>query len=439
MIVWATVEPGVVRAMAYYIMLIAGVSTLLFNGNPLLRYDGYYFLADLLEIPNLASRASAQLGCVLRRWVLGLHDTPSVAATSAEARWLVVYGIASFAYRQLVLVVIITMVAAWSKELAIGLGVWWLAGQLVYPAARAVRRLGQESLAQSARGRALAGGATAVLVVAASLSVPVPLTTRADGVMWLPENGEVRAGTDGVLGEWLVAPGTSVQAGQLLVELDDPAVGVALAVADSEARSAEARYLAARATDTVDAASMLVLWQRAQAEYAAAVERSESRSVTSPADGVLVVANPEDLPGRYFRQGEVIGYVVPPGRGTVLAVVPQDDIGLIRAGVRDVQVRLSDSPAQVHRASIARFTPAGDFTLPSAALGAGGGGSVPVAPDDSSGRQSLTRVFRVELTLEQPFERLGGRAVVRFDHGNEALALRGLRRLRQLFLRHLDA
>ncbi|HJR71785.1 MAG TPA: HlyD family efflux transporter periplasmic adaptor subunit, partial [Gammaproteobacteria bacterium] len=268
---------------------------------------------------------------------------------------------------------------------------------------------------------------------------PMPLTTSAEGVMWLPENGEVRAGTDGVLGEWLVAPGASVRAGEALAELDDPTVGVALATADSDVRSAEARYLAARATDAVAAASMLPQWQRAQAEYAAALERSESRSVTSPADGVLVVANPEDLPGRYFRQGDVIGYVVPPGSGTVLAVVPQDDIGLIRARVGEVQVRLSHSPAQVHRASIARLTPAGDFDLPSPALGTTGGGSVPVAPDDTGGRRSLTRVFRVELTLEQPFERLGGRALVRFDHGNEALALRGLRRLRQLFLRHFDA
>jgi putative peptide zinc metalloprotease protein len=439
MIVWAAAEPGVVRATAYYVCLIAGVSTVLFNGNPLLRYDGYYFLADLLEIPNLASRASAQLGYLLRRFVLGMRDAPSAAATSAEARWLVLYGVGSFVYRQAVLLVIIAMVAAWSKPLALGLGLWWLVGQLVYPAARAAMRLARESRARASRGRALAGGAAAALAVVATLSAPLPLTTSAEGVMWLPENGEVRAGTNGSLGEWLVAPGSSVRAGQLLAELDDASVEVALAVADSDVRSAEARYLAARATDAVDAGSMLAQWQHAQAQYAAALERNESRAVTSPADGTLVVANPEDLPGRYFHQGDVIGYVVPAGGGTVLAVVPQDDIGLIRAGVDGVQVRLADSPARAHRASIARVTPAGEFDLPSAALGTMGGGALPVAPDDASGRQSLTRVFRVELAIERPFERLGGRAFVRFHHGNEALVVRLYRRSRQLFLRHLDA
>ena len=52
------VEPGLVRAVAFNVMLIAGVSTLIFNGNPLLRFDGYYILADLIEIPNL--RAARQ-------------------------------------------------------------------------------------------------------------------------------------------------------------------------------------------------------------------------------------------------------------------------------------------------------------------------------------------------------------------------------------------
>ena len=54
MFVWVLVEPGVMRAVAFNVMLIAGVSTVVFNGNPLLRFDGYYILSDLIEIPNLA-------------------------------------------------------------------------------------------------------------------------------------------------------------------------------------------------------------------------------------------------------------------------------------------------------------------------------------------------------------------------------------------------
>src|SRR6266436_2741673 len=69
--VWLAVEQGLVRSLAYNAMLIAGVSTVLFNGNPLLRYDGYYILADILEIPNLAQRATAHWSYLINRYVFG--------------------------------------------------------------------------------------------------------------------------------------------------------------------------------------------------------------------------------------------------------------------------------------------------------------------------------------------------------------------------------
>jgi len=58
MYAWVLVEPGVVRSLLFNVMLIAGVSTVIVNGNPLLRFDGYFILADLIEMPNLASVAA---------------------------------------------------------------------------------------------------------------------------------------------------------------------------------------------------------------------------------------------------------------------------------------------------------------------------------------------------------------------------------------------
>jgi putative peptide zinc metalloprotease protein len=438
MIVWTFVEPGVVRAIAYQVMLIAGVSTVLFNGNPLLRYDGYYLFADLLEIPNLSSSANAQLGYFVRRWVLGARST-AVAATRSEALWLMVYGVASFVYRQIVLVAIIVIIAAASKPAALALGAWYLVAQWLRPARRALQGLVRDPLVHSARGRALGGSVVAALLIVGLAALPLPLTTSAEGVMWLPENGEVRVGTDGVLGEWLAPPGSVVRAGDPLVELEDRTVEADVAVAEAGVRAAEARYMAARAVDAVDLGSMLAQLQRAEAELAAALERGAARLVASPADGRFIVAHPKDLTGRYLHQGDVVGYVVPAERGTVVAVVGQEDIGLLETRLRDVHVRLADNSDRTHRAELTRLTPASDFSLPSAALGTAGGGNVAVAPDDADGRRTIARVFRIELTLDTPVERLGGRAFVRFDHGSEALALRGLRRLRQLFLEHFDA
>ena len=86
-----------------------------------------------------------------------------------------------------------------------------------------------------------------MLLIVGLAALPLPLTTSAEGVAWLPENGEVRVGTDGVLGEWLTAPGSVVRAGDPLVELEDRTVEADLAVAEAGVRAAQARYVAARA------------------------------------------------------------------------------------------------------------------------------------------------------------------------------------------------
>ncbi|MDP7288748.1 MAG: PqqD family peptide modification chaperone, partial [Phycisphaerae bacterium] len=68
-IVWASVGPGMVKAVAYNCMFIASVTTLMFNANPLLRYDGYYILSDMLEIPNFAQRSKSYLYYLVKRYI----------------------------------------------------------------------------------------------------------------------------------------------------------------------------------------------------------------------------------------------------------------------------------------------------------------------------------------------------------------------------------
>jgi putative peptide zinc metalloprotease protein len=108
--VWLMVEPGMVRAVAYNVMLISGVSTLLFNGNPLLRFDGYYVLADAIEVPNLGARSNTYLGYLFQRYVLGIRTAESSAHSNGERAWMVVYGITSFFYRIFISFVIITVI-----------------------------------------------------------------------------------------------------------------------------------------------------------------------------------------------------------------------------------------------------------------------------------------------------------------------------------------
>ena len=82
--VWVSVEPGTVRTLAYNAILIAGISTVIFNANPLLRFDGYYMLADFLEIPNLRQRANTYLGYLCERYLFGREDAQVPVCTPRE-------------------------------------------------------------------------------------------------------------------------------------------------------------------------------------------------------------------------------------------------------------------------------------------------------------------------------------------------------------------
>src|SRR5262249_19576740 len=135
--VWLAVEQGLVRALAFNVMLIAGVSTVLFNGNPLLRYDGYYILCDIIEIPNLATRATRYWGYLVTRYAFRQEDQ-EFAGTRGERVWLFLYAPASFLYRQIVIFAIAIFIASEYAAFGIAVALWSLMTGVVMPAAKAL-------------------------------------------------------------------------------------------------------------------------------------------------------------------------------------------------------------------------------------------------------------------------------------------------------------
>ncbi|MDD2762170.1 MAG: PqqD family protein, partial [Methylomonas sp.] len=108
---WLLVEPGLIRAVAYNVMVVAGISTLMVNGNPLLRYDAYYILSDLIEIPNLAQRGRKYLSYWWDSTVFGAKDLETPQDTPGEKRWLLLYTPLAWCYRTFVTVSIMLFVA----------------------------------------------------------------------------------------------------------------------------------------------------------------------------------------------------------------------------------------------------------------------------------------------------------------------------------------
>jgi putative peptide zinc metalloprotease protein len=440
--VWLTVEPGTVHTIAYNVMLISGVSTLLFNGNPLLRFDGYYVFADALEIPNLGSRANQHLGYLAQKYLFGSKDIESPADTPGERRWFVWYGIAAFLYRAFILGVIVLYIGSRFFAIGVLLALWAVVTQLLVPIGKSMKFLFASPRLRKNRRRtfAVSAGLVAALLLVLFV-IPVPLWTRTQGVVWPPEQSQLRAGADGFVEQVLVPDGQRVVAGEALIASADPLLEARVKLLESHQRELGLQLSLAQTVDQVQVAILREELAAVAGDLARAREQFAALTIQSPRAGVFIAPQRQDLPGRFVRKGQLLAYVVDPADHlTVRAVVAQDDIGLLRERVRGVDVLESAWGARSFEAQLRRAVPGGTRQLPTAALGTAGGGSFAVDPREPDGRQTLARVFEFEVALPEgaPTEFLGNRVYVRFDHGYEPIGLQLYRSLRQLLLSRFD-
>ena len=155
--VWLNVQPGWVSSVCFNVMLIGGVSTLLFNGNPLLRFDGYYVLADAIGIPNLAQRANQYIAYLVQHYLLGARAARSPVTAEGEAPWFVFYAIGSFCYRIFLLTVICLFLIDTLFFVGVVLAVWALYNQLCLPIVRQLNFLMRDPGLRRSRRRAVTG------------------------------------------------------------------------------------------------------------------------------------------------------------------------------------------------------------------------------------------------------------------------------------------
>lgn len=436
--VWLLVEPGITKAVAYNFMIITGISTLVVNGNPLLRYDGYYILCDLIGMPNLAQRGKKYLTYLWDRYVFGAHDVEAPRETIAEKRWLVAYMPLAWLYRMMVMVSIILFVAGAFFIVGVLLALWCTLTLIGVPLWKAWRHVTRSPDLRHCRKRAIQiSVALAAGFFLFAFALPLPLRTQTEGVVWLPDRAILRAGGSGFFVRWGVAPGTRVCKGEVLFELHDPLLATEVEVARAKVAEAKARFLSEQFSDPIKAQVSGRQLQQEEAILLKLEEQAAKLKGIAETEGILVVPQAEDMTERYYRQGELMGYVFVKDALLARVVVPQEDIHLVRAYFRNARLRLADSVMESHAVTFTRAPSAGGIDeLPTPALGVMGGGRIPTMPDDPKGVKTMERIFLVDLTLPEkmPPVAFGERVFVRFDHGWEPLAWQQLRRLRQLFL-----
>lgn len=438
--VWVLAEPGTLRAVAFNIMLIGGVSTVLFNGNPLLRFDGYFVLSDLLEIPNLAQRANKRFWYLCERYILGVEEAVPPQTVPSERGWLLGYAVAAFLYRVILLVLISIFIASRLLGLGILLAVWSVIMAFGVPAFKGISFLLRHPRISGQRPRAIARALLAAGVLGAAVSVvPLPSTTTVAGYLEGQEILRLRAGTDGVVEQVLAENGQRVAAGDPILVLGVPDLDRRIRLAEATLHDLELRRRARPLEDGTARATLDRQIAFARQRLKDLNDRREDSVLQAPGAGRLVVPDAPDLPGRYLAKGEEVGRLVTGEPDQVQAAIPQRRADLVARDSRDVVVRIRDRVET--EARIAQIVPESTTRLPSSALTAVAGSHGLLAdPRDQQGRTTLNPAVLLEIALATPpvESLIGERVLVRFTHSPEPLLQQVFRGVRQTFLSIFD-
>lgn len=439
--VWLLLEPGLARSIVYNVIVLASVTTLIFNANPLLRYDGYYILADWVEIPNLGMRSTQYWRYLTDRYLFGLKHIEPPHSTVGERRWFVGYAPLALAYRMFVVISIALFIAQKYFLVGVLIAIWGLLASLAIPLYKAIAALMTQPRYTNHMTRThwvLTGILTGIFLLL--FVVPAPYHTNAEGVVWMPEQAILRTQAKGFVSRVLARPKDVLTAGQPVLESYEPTLSADLDVQTARVEEVRARYDAAWGVNLAQAVQIEQDLHREQAALDRLQDEADHLTLRTAVRGNLIMDRPDDLPGRFVKKGDVLGYVVGEYLPIVRVVVPQSDVEQVRLAIRSVEVRLPQAIAVTWPAKVIREVPAAEKELPSLALSQEGGGEIPMDPHDQHGKKTLQSLFEFELQLpaSAPTPYLGSRVYVRFEHPAEPIGVRSWRAVRRLFLSHFQ-
>jgi putative peptide zinc metalloprotease protein len=427
MLVWMDLNPGLGRDLCFNIVFIGGVSTLLFNGNPLLRFDGYYILSDFLEIPNLGTRSNQYLGYLLRRYLIGLRAIKSPATAPGERGWLFAYGVLAGMYRLFISFVIAVLVAGQFFVFGVLLALWFVYLQLLLPFARSVYRLVPEILQQGVGLRAT----LILLIFCGSLAglvfvKPFEYSSYAEGMVVIPRDAHVRSGVDGFVQQVMKQDGQWVKPGDSLFQLENHELSARIRIIEARKSELQARYNSSLQEDRLEADILKIELQALQAEFDELQRQSNELDIISDQSGRFAMQQPSDPTGRYVAKGDILGYVVDLKHVEARVVITQDQLDRIRHNTRYIEVRLASEPDQVLRGELLQTVPLAIKQLPARVFGSQGGGRIPVDARDPTGLTTIEPVFQLDIGLpaRSRGDYLGQSLVVRFVHLREPVAQR---------------
>jgi len=298
--IWWFSHPGLLNHIALSVMFICSVSTVIFNGNPLLRFDGYYILMDLLEIPNLRQKSSE----VLKRWLVHLClgiEQPENPFLPQGHRWLFgLYTVAAVVYRWIVVFSILFFLNKVFEPYGLKIIGQMIAlagfvGLVVQPLVMLFKFFYTPGrMTKVKKPRVIATVAVLATALAAILFLPLPYSVKC--VFEIQPRGaeQVFASVPGQLEATFVKPGDKVEKGEPLVQLRNPDLQLELLAIEGRVAEAEAALQSVRTLSITDPSAVHQIetaeevYKAARRQYQEKKAEVERLTVVAPIAGTVI-------------------------------------------------------------------------------------------------------------------------------------------------------
>ena len=430
---WFYSNPGLFNSLMMATMFLCSMNTIMFNANPLMRYDGYYVLADYLEIPNLRVKANQFFSYAFQEKVLGL-EVPVQSYMPRTRRWLfLAYAITSFLYRWFVTLSILFFLNRLMKpykvySIGIFFAMWGMIPLVIMPVYQIVKFVRTPGrLRKVKKVRATAFAVSTVALITAILMIPTPLRIKGTLVIAPEAPSRIYANTAGRLVTLAVRDGDMVKKGDLIAQLsnldkqrerasmqEELELNRVKAAYFSRSKDLEGRRLARQHSTLADELEPVVARINDQISHLYLV---------ADRDGQVIGVPKRESTGSWVRPDKAFCEIANPKKLQAQVIIDQGDVDLLQTGSK-AWVKIYGLSERTYRTEIAEIASRNRDEIP-AELSNVGGGEIAAEQDKKTGKiKSVSAVFELLLPLDNEDLSLhvGQRGFAKIDGGTSTLA-----------------
>jgi len=435
--VWWNTEQGLLNSLCLATMFICSVNTILFNANPLLRYDGYYVMSDYLEIPNLRIKSTQFFAYLFQEKVLGLEIPVQSYMPRSRRTLFVIYATASYLYRWVVTFSILYFLSQFLKPYKLQSISYMIAGgslvplllMPLYQGVKFVRQPGRMRKVKKVRAAVFAG--VTVALVTGILLIPTPLRVQGTLVLVAAKPAEIYAEVPGRLETINVKDGDFVKAGDILATLSNPEKQLEYRQLLEQSETNHIKGVVFGNSSTGDARAQSRQHFKMVEDLEPALDKVNDQIgklvLIAPRDGQVMGVPHKETRGQFLKPGKPLMEIGDPRKLEAHLILDQSDVNLVRSSDQNkatAWVKIYANSETTWKSYVSEIAPRSREDIP-VELTSNSGGEIATKQDQKTGQNKpLTPVFEVIIPVDNPDILLqpGLRGFAKIDAGHSTLA-----------------